>query len=130
MKRRHFTALAGAALLASASLAAAQDNPLRVWVGFPPGGSVDTVARLDGMVWVTGLSFASPRGPAEEHATTHDRCPVVNARRPTREVSACTHGRECTAGRSSDSWAFRLTPGSYWPSLPKPGGSVLVSRRD
>ena len=46
MQRRHFHALAGATLLAAAGLASAQDNTLRVWVGFPPGGSVDTVARL------------------------------------------------------------------------------------
>src|SRR5690606_31875621 len=46
MQRRHFSALAGATLLAAAGLASAQDNTLRVWVGFPPGGSVDTVARL------------------------------------------------------------------------------------
>ena len=52
MQRRHFHALAGAALLAAVQLglpglARAQDGgTLRVWVGFPPGGSVDTVARI------------------------------------------------------------------------------------
>ena len=52
MQRRHFHALAGAGLLAAAQLglpglAQAQDSgTLRVWVGFPPGGSVDTVARI------------------------------------------------------------------------------------
>lgn len=52
MRRRHFHALAGAGLLAAAQLglpglAQAQDSgTLRVWVGFPPGGSVDTVARI------------------------------------------------------------------------------------
>lgn len=44
MKRRHFAALAGAALAAPAALA--QDRTLRIWVGFPPGGSADVIARL------------------------------------------------------------------------------------
>jgi tripartite-type tricarboxylate transporter receptor subunit TctC len=44
MKRRHFAALAGAALAAPAVLA--QDRTLRIWVGFPPGGSADVIARL------------------------------------------------------------------------------------
>lgn len=50
MKRRHFAALAAAAVTAIASFATpsafAQDRALRIWVGFPPGGSVDTIARL------------------------------------------------------------------------------------
>src|SRR5262245_20503793 len=49
MKRRHFAALA-AATLAVASLAApaafAQERTMRIWVGFPPGGSADVIARL------------------------------------------------------------------------------------
>lgn len=44
MKRRHFTALTAAALAAPAALA--QDRTTRIWVGFPPGGSADTIARL------------------------------------------------------------------------------------
>lgn len=44
MKRRHFAALAGAAL--ATPLALAQDRSLRIWVGFPPGGSADVIARL------------------------------------------------------------------------------------
>lgn len=44
MKRRHFAALAGAALAAPAVFA--QDRTMRIWVGFPPGGSADTIARL------------------------------------------------------------------------------------
>ena len=48
VKRRQLTLLAGAAALGvAAPLARAQDKPLlRVLVGFPPGGSVDVVARL------------------------------------------------------------------------------------
>lgn len=44
MKRRHFAALAGAALAAPAVLA--QERTTRIWVGFPPGGSADVIARL------------------------------------------------------------------------------------
>src|SRR3954470_17302295 len=44
MKRRHFAALAGAALAAPAVLA--QDRTVRILVGFPPGGSADVIARL------------------------------------------------------------------------------------
>lgn len=44
MKRRHFAALAGAALAAPAVLA--QDRTIRILVGFPPGGSADVIARL------------------------------------------------------------------------------------
>lgn len=44
MKRRHFAALAGAALAAPAVFA--QERTMRIWVGFPPGGSADTIARL------------------------------------------------------------------------------------
>jgi tripartite-type tricarboxylate transporter receptor subunit TctC len=44
MKRRHFAALAAATLAAPAVLA--QDRTIKIWVGFPPGGSADTVARL------------------------------------------------------------------------------------
>jgi tripartite-type tricarboxylate transporter receptor subunit TctC len=44
MKRRHFAALAGAALAAPAVLA--QDRAIRIFVGFPPGGSADVIARL------------------------------------------------------------------------------------
>ena len=44
MKRRHFAALAAATLAAPAALA--QDRTLRIWVGFPPGGSADVIARL------------------------------------------------------------------------------------
>jgi tripartite-type tricarboxylate transporter receptor subunit TctC len=44
MKRRHFAALAGAALAAPAVLA--QDRSIRILVGFPPGGSADVIARL------------------------------------------------------------------------------------
>ena len=44
MKRRQFTALAAASLAAPATLA--QDRTVRILVGFPPGGSVDVIARL------------------------------------------------------------------------------------
>src|SRR3954469_12887473 len=44
MKRRHFAALAGAALAAPAVLA--QDRTMRILVGFAPGGSADVIARL------------------------------------------------------------------------------------
>lgn len=44
MQRRHFTALAAAALAAPAVFA--QDRTLKILVGFPPGGSVDVIARL------------------------------------------------------------------------------------
>jgi tripartite-type tricarboxylate transporter receptor subunit TctC len=44
MKRRQFSALAAASL--AAPLIHAQDRTLRILVGFPPGGSVDVVARL------------------------------------------------------------------------------------
>jgi tripartite-type tricarboxylate transporter receptor subunit TctC len=44
MKRRHFAALAAATLAAPAVLA--QDRTMKIWVGFPPGGSADTIARL------------------------------------------------------------------------------------
>jgi tripartite-type tricarboxylate transporter receptor subunit TctC len=44
MKRRHFAALAGAALVAPAVLA--QDRTMKILVGFPPGGSADVIARL------------------------------------------------------------------------------------
>jgi tripartite-type tricarboxylate transporter receptor subunit TctC len=44
MKRRHFAALAGAALAAPAVLA--QDRTVKILVGFPPGGSADVIARL------------------------------------------------------------------------------------
>jgi tripartite-type tricarboxylate transporter receptor subunit TctC len=44
MKRRHFAALAASALAAPAVLA--QDRTIRIWVGFPPGGSADVIARL------------------------------------------------------------------------------------
>src|SRR3954469_3724505 len=44
MKRRHFAALAAASLAAPAALA--QDRTTRIWVGFPPGGSADVIARL------------------------------------------------------------------------------------
>jgi tripartite-type tricarboxylate transporter receptor subunit TctC len=44
MKRRHFAALAAATLATPAALA--QDRTVRIWVGFPPGGSADVIARL------------------------------------------------------------------------------------
>ena len=45
MKRRHFNALAAAAA-ALAVPAFAQERTLKILVGFPPGGSVDVIARL------------------------------------------------------------------------------------
>jgi tripartite-type tricarboxylate transporter receptor subunit TctC len=44
MKRRSFAALAAATLALPAALA--QDRTMRIWVGFPPGGSADVIARL------------------------------------------------------------------------------------
>ncbi|WP_076999447.1 Bug family tripartite tricarboxylate transporter substrate binding protein [Variovorax sp. KK3] len=44
MKRRHFTALAAAAL--APAFGFAQERVTRILVGFPPGGSADQVARL------------------------------------------------------------------------------------
>ncbi len=44
MQRRQFAALAAASLAAPALLA--QDRTVKIWVGFPPGGSADSVARL------------------------------------------------------------------------------------
>ncbi len=44
MKRRQFASLAAAVLAAPAALA--QERTMRIWVGFPPGGSADTIARL------------------------------------------------------------------------------------
>jgi tripartite-type tricarboxylate transporter receptor subunit TctC len=44
MKRRSFAALAAATLALPAALA--QDRTTRIWVGFPPGGSADVIARL------------------------------------------------------------------------------------
>ncbi|KQT13466.1 Bug family tripartite tricarboxylate transporter substrate binding protein [Ramlibacter sp. Leaf400] len=44
MKRRQFAALAAASLALPAALA--QDRTMKILVGFPPGGSADTIARL------------------------------------------------------------------------------------
>ncbi len=44
MKRRHFAALAATAVAAPTVLA--QERLTRIWIGFPPGGSTDTVGRL------------------------------------------------------------------------------------
>jgi len=44
MKRRHFAALAAASLAAPAALA--QERTTKIWIGFPPGGSADVIARL------------------------------------------------------------------------------------
>ena len=44
MKRRQFTALAAAALTAPHVLA--QERTMKIWIGFPPGGSADTIARV------------------------------------------------------------------------------------
>jgi hypothetical protein len=38
--------LAGAALAISPTAASAQDVPLKILVGFPAGGSIDTIARV------------------------------------------------------------------------------------
>lgn len=49
MNRRHFTTTIGAAVVATAmpGIARAQsDKPLQIIVGYPPGGSTDTFARL------------------------------------------------------------------------------------
>lgn len=47
MKRRQFTALSVAAAAAVATpVAFAQDRTIKLLVGFPPGGSVDVIARL------------------------------------------------------------------------------------
>src|SRR5215212_11246046 len=44
MKRRHFAALAAATLAAPAVLA--QERTMKIWIGFPPGGSADVIARV------------------------------------------------------------------------------------
>ncbi len=44
MKRRQFNAFAAAAVLAAPAFA--QERTLKILVGFPPGGSVDVIARL------------------------------------------------------------------------------------
>lgn len=44
MQRRRFAALAAATMASPAVLA--QDRTVKIWVGFPPGGSADQVARL------------------------------------------------------------------------------------
>src|SRR6187399_481036 len=44
IQRRHFTALAAAALAAPAAFA--QERTMKIWIGFPPGGSADTIARV------------------------------------------------------------------------------------
>lgn len=47
MKRRHLAAFAAAALaVLSAPAALAQERSIKILVGFPPGGSVDQIARL------------------------------------------------------------------------------------
>ena len=45
MKRRHFAALAAAAARPRPTVLA-QDRTIKILVGFPPGGSVDVIARL------------------------------------------------------------------------------------
>lgn len=45
MQRRQFVAATLAGALASSGVSAQSDKPLRILVGFPPGGSLDTVAR-------------------------------------------------------------------------------------
>ena len=44
--RRHLVRLAGAASLASTGLARAQGQVARIYVGFPPGGTLDVLGRL------------------------------------------------------------------------------------
>ena len=44
IQRRHFSALAAAAALAPAAFA--QERTMKIWIGFPPGGSADTIARV------------------------------------------------------------------------------------
>jgi tripartite-type tricarboxylate transporter receptor subunit TctC len=44
MKRRQFTALTAATLAVPAVLA--QERTMKIWIGFPPGGSADTIARV------------------------------------------------------------------------------------
>jgi tripartite-type tricarboxylate transporter receptor subunit TctC len=46
MQRRHLLGMAIASTLSTTSLWAQSDRPLRILVGFPPGGSLDVVARL------------------------------------------------------------------------------------
>ena len=46
MQRRHLIALAATALLSHAAAQAQADKTIRILVGLPPGGSLDTVARL------------------------------------------------------------------------------------
>ena len=44
MKRSQFAVFAAAALAAPAVLA--QERTMKIWIGFPPGGSADTIARV------------------------------------------------------------------------------------
>jgi tripartite-type tricarboxylate transporter receptor subunit TctC len=44
MQRRQFAALAAATLAVPAALA--QERTMKIWIGFPPGGSADTIARV------------------------------------------------------------------------------------
>jgi tripartite-type tricarboxylate transporter receptor subunit TctC len=44
MKRRQFAALVAATLTAPAVLA--QERTMKIWIGFPPGGSADTIGRV------------------------------------------------------------------------------------
>ena len=46
MQRRHLIALAATALLSHAAAQAQADNTVRILVGLPQSGSLDTVARL------------------------------------------------------------------------------------
>ena len=47
MKRRQFATLAAASAAALAAPALlAQERTMKILVGFPPGGSVDVIARL------------------------------------------------------------------------------------
>jgi tripartite-type tricarboxylate transporter receptor subunit TctC len=64
LDRRHVLGLGAATAVSFASAALAQtlNRPARVLVGFPPGGSVDTVARLlvEQMKDYAALSYLRP----------------------------------------------------------------------
>src|SRR5437667_411565 len=63
LQRRLFTAAAAAALAAPAAFGQ-QDRTIKILVGFPPGGSVDAIARLIADKMRVSLTHVAYRGGA------------------------------------------------------------------